>query len=338
MDAVPVAITYLDEALVHRQCNQAAAAELGLPVEQVLGRHLHETIPGNPAVWAALEGVLETGEPFRSRQVTIHWQNRPAGHSERHYMVAFLPDRDETGRVRGVFAEGQDITELVETRRKLERAQAEYEALAHRLVEVQEAERTYVADQLYNQAAQAFAALRMQLRSLEKVQPGESLDQGRLEDMKTTVDQGILVLHDLARELRPAALDRAPLADVLHDYAALFLQPGGIALRFDAGETARLRPASGIVTAIFRTVQEALTNVADHSQATEVKMALRQEDDTLIVTLADDGVGFDLQAVPHEGVGLIAMRKRIESVGGQLEVTSGAAGTQVVIRTPAGSV
>jgi PAS domain S-box-containing protein len=124
MDHVPIAIAYLDQDLIYRQCNRAAAQEVGLPVEQVLGRHLREIVPGNPHVWEALADILRTGEPYPQPIIILRWENRPEA-GERHYMVAYLPDKDETGRVRGVFAEGQDVTELVEARRKLEKMSEE---------------------------------------------------------------------------------------------------------------------------------------------------------------------------------------------------------------------
>ena len=135
MNAIPVAITYVDEGLIYRQCNEAAAEDFGLPAAQVVGRHLREVIPGNPHLWEAVGEVLRTGEPSPLSTITVRWAHRPE-QGPRHYSISYLPDKDETGRVRGVIAEGQDITELVEARRVLE----EYGALLEQRVRERTAE------------------------------------------------------------------------------------------------------------------------------------------------------------------------------------------------------
>jgi signal transduction histidine kinase len=211
------------------------------------------------------------------------------------------------------------------------------QALSRRLVEMQENERTYVANHLYNQAAQVLAAVRMQLAVLERRQANGEGDDS-FTGMKAALDQTILALHDLAAELRPAGLQRATLANVLREYMTRFAAKHRLALRFDAEGTENLRVPSEVVTAVYRTIQEAAANIARHAHATEVNLSLSLAGDRLTVVLQDNGVGFNTPAAEvRGGVGLIAMRERIESVGGRIAIDGASPGTVVRIEAPVDS-
>ena len=130
LDTIPVSVTYLDSELVYRQCNAAAAKEFGKPAVEILGRRLDEVMPSNPAVTSALEEVLKTGQPYSEPMIALKWPGR----GERQYRVAYLPDVSESGRTAGVFSMRLDITEVIETKRRLEEAIRELE-LRNREVE-----------------------------------------------------------------------------------------------------------------------------------------------------------------------------------------------------------
>jgi PAS domain S-box-containing protein len=334
MDNVPAAITYLDEGLIYRQCNKAAAQEFGIPVEQVLGRRLQDVVPGNPELWAAVEGVLRTGEPYRSPVLTVHWENRPEADRTRHYLVAYLPDKDEEGHVRGVYAEGQDVSELIITRQRLEQTQAELRILAHRIVELQEHERSYVADQLYNQTGQVLSALNMQLSLLERRQ-SEPASLEQLGQIKTTLGRAIHDLHGLASQLHPIGLHRSNLTEILRQCVLDFGRANNLSVQFSSPRVKRLRPSPGISLAVYRAVQEGLSNVARHAHASQVTLTLTRTDDDVIVSLQDNGIGFDpVQPNWQNGVGLLGIRERIESIGGRMTLHTGSSGTNLLIQVP----
>lgn len=111
LDTIPVAVSYLDRDLIFRHCNLAAAQTLGRTVEEVIGRHLREVIPDNPTIWNAAEAIVRTGEPYPLPTIKITWAHRPEM-GERVFLVSGHPDKDETGEVRGIFAQGQDVTDL----------------------------------------------------------------------------------------------------------------------------------------------------------------------------------------------------------------------------------
>ncbi len=208
--------------------------------------------------------------------------------------------------------------------------------LSRRLVAMQEAERSYVADQLYNQAGQVLAALQMQLTLLER--SGEAAPD-QLPKIKETLGVAIHELHDLAAELRPVALDRAPFGRVLRSYVGEWGSRHGIAVRFLPGNGDALRLPADAAIAVFRAVQEGLANVARHAHASEVVLSVNHEGERVCVTLADDGVGFDPACLACDGLGLASMRERLETVGGTLAIESvrhpaGDSGTVLRMRAP----
>lgn len=117
LDAAPVPMSYLDRDLVYVQCNQSAAAALGRPREEILGRRLEEIAGRDSDVYRAVSGVVESGEPF-SRLLEFEPPGQPDLHG--HFIVSYVPDKDEEGRVHGVFAEGFDVSEIMAERIRYE--------------------------------------------------------------------------------------------------------------------------------------------------------------------------------------------------------------------------
>jgi signal transduction histidine kinase len=250
--------------------------------------------------------------------------------------------RDARGQVVGQVGVSRDITRRKQVEAQNARLLAELtaseeqlRALSRRLVAMQEDERSYVADQLYNQAGQVLAALRLQLARLTKTGDQRAVQAPEIE---ATLSQAIHELHDLASQLRPVGLDRATLAGVLHGQVLAFGQAHGLAVQFCADNTEALRVSKDVRTAIYRAVQEGLANIARHSGATTVELALARAGDVLTVTLADNGIGFDSQGLAAAGgLGLASIRERLKAVGGRLRVTSGPAGTTLHMEAPLSS-
>jgi signal transduction histidine kinase len=260
------------------------------------------------------------GEEVHNQLQLVHFPQRPQ--KDFWALISACPIMGEDGAQRGAVVTMTDVTDLHQVR-----------SLSRRLVETQEHERSYVADQLYNQAAQVLAALKMQLWALDRNQAGKASDL-QTSGMVAALDESIHALHDLAAHLRPAGLDRANLADILENYVSRHALAHGLGFRFEGSGAGDLPLPANAATAVFRAVQEAAANVAQHARATEITLAVRSDAGWLTVSLGDDGVGFDAPAARRTGVGLIEMRERVESVGGDLDIQSGPEGTTVVIRIP----
>ena len=166
------------------------------------------------------------------------------------------------------------------------------QSLSQRLVELQEAERRYIARELHDEAGQALTSLAVGLRLLEQ-------GATRSEDIVTGVGELIRTvetvsedLHRLAMALRPASLDHLGLVAALRQYVEVVSQRHGFAVQFESVGFDRRLPVD-LETALYRIVQEALTNVIRHAKATRVDVVLHQLSDRLIVIVEDNGAGFD---------------------------------------------
>ena len=211
-------------------------------------------------------------------------------------------------------------------------------SLTRRLVETQEIERRQLAQELHDQVGQTLTALSISLRiAHDQLSPDSALRVGsRLVESTRLVEETIVRIRDVMAALRPAVLDDYGLAAALRWYVQQFSERTGldVALHLGAG-TDELRLAPEVETALFRVVQEALTNVVKHARAARARVAFKAGKRMLQLTVADRGVGFEPaapQVGEHTRLGLIGMRERIEAVGGRLRVDSAPGrGTRVVV-------
>jgi len=160
-------------------------------------------------------------------------------------------------------------------------------------------------------------------------------------DQRVVVRQAADELHHLVRRLRSPALEKQGFVEALRDHLAMFADRAGMPAPLEVrGKPVTLPP--DVEQAAFRIIQEALTNIEKHAQATSVLVELDFGADGLGCVVTDDGVGCDLSAIPPEptedgGVGLISMRERAASVGGTLTIDSTPGeGTRVVFSVPTG--
>jgi signal transduction histidine kinase len=221
-----------------------------------------------------------------------------------------------------------------EARRRAE-AEAVRTGLLRRLTTAQEDERSRIARELHDQMGQYLAALGVGLRLVgEAVAPG-SPAAARLAQLRELTELAGREAHRLAIELRPAALDDVGLRAAVRQYAEDWACRAGVAVDFyPTGATARL--PGPVETALYRLVQEALTNVLKHAAARRVSVVLHQAADQVHLTVEDDGRGFDPDAAPPPGrLGLLGMRERAAQVGGRVSVESSPGqGAVVVVRIP----
>ncbi len=202
---------------------------------------------------------------------------------------------------------------------------------AQRIVAVQEAERGRIARDLHDELGHLFAGVLEGLSVLDK-ERGEPGDD-RVQQLRELARQGIRSARSVAWTLRPEGLDDlgvvACVEQLVEDSARRF----GIGIDL----TARVeQPLAGAVeTAVFRVVQEALTNIGRHSQATEASVLLVATTERLRVVIEDNGIGFDPDETQAGSLGLAGMRERARLVGGRLEVQARpGAGAMVMVEVP----
>jgi signal transduction histidine kinase len=201
---------------------------------------------------------------------------------------------------------------------------------------VQEAERRHVARELHDQAGQALSSLMVDLRLLEEAAGENQAMVDHIASLKCTIDSILGDLHQLAADLRPASLDHVGLVAALRQHAEAFSCQHGLDVQFETVSLEEERLSPMVETALYRIVQEALTNVVRHARATRADIVLERKGDRVITIVEDDGVGFDLTAALRSGrLGLVGVQERAEMLGGTLVVESTpGAGTTLFVEVP----
>ena len=211
------------------------------------------------------------------------------------------------------------------------------QSLSRRLVEVQESERRYIARELHDETSQALTALMFGLRLMEQeVGHPENL-LARLAELKQLTDGILEDLHRLAMDLRPASLDHLGLVAALEQLVKVVCERYNLGVRFKTvGISEEVRLPDDVETALYRIVQEALTNVVRHARANNVDVILELQEGRSIIVVEDDGVGFDALEIHKSGhLGLLGMQERAQMAGGTLQVESRpGGGTTIVAEVP----
>ncbi len=211
---------------------------------------------------------------------------------------------------------------------------ARLRALSRRLVEVQEQERFHIARELHDEAGQGLASVMVGLRMIERDSADPAAVIARCQEVKQIADEVLENLHRLSMDLRPAALDHLGLVAALRQHAEMVSDLHKLPVQFAVvGSIERLPGESE--TAIYRIVQEALTNIVRHASATRVDILLERRDGTLVVVVEDNGVGIDPTQVQPDQLGVVGMRERAEMLGGTITIESAPGkGTTIFLEVP----
>ena len=200
-----------------------------------------------------------------------------------------------------------------------------------RVMEAQELERRRLARELHDQTGQELTSVLLGLKAVEEAKS----DAERAEALAGVREQVVGTLHDVRRiavELRPKALDDFGLVAALERLRETFSEQTG--MRVDLESQIRERLPTHVETALYRIVQEALTNIVKHAQASAVSIVLARKANVVTAVIEDDGRGFNL-AGTREGLGLLGMGERLALLGGKLKIESShGAGTTIVAEVP----
>jgi two-component system, NarL family, sensor histidine kinase UhpB len=221
----------------------------------------------------------------------------------------------------------------------LERIEEERRRSGQLAMRAQEEERRRLARDLHDEVNQALTAILLRLEALAQETPPERAPE--VVELKRLVNQAMDELLNLARQLRPSALDDHGLVAALETQLKRFSARTGVEARLDTvGDPDSL--ADVVQTAIYRVAQEALTNVTRHAGATAIELVVAEEDGGVELRVSDDGSGFHPAVLPHAnsltpggGLGLVGMAERARLIGGDLDVRSApGGGTTITLRVP----
>lgn len=228
--------------------------------------------------------------------------------------------------------------ELEQVSQQLRQRDKERGDLLGKIISTQEEERQRVARELHDQTGQSLTLLMIGLKTLETASRHDI--QQRITDMRQLTAQTLDEVHNLALELRPSSLDDLGLIAVLKQYTEEYAEKFGVNTEFQAIGFSQRRLSPETEIAIYRIVQEALTNVAKHAKAKKASVLLEVRDSSVVAIVEDDGKGFnikqhsDLTSFKNQ-LGLYGMYERAELIGGKVTIESNPGrGTTVFMEVP----
>jgi len=316
--------------------NRGAQRIFGYTADEIIGRPITILIPEERH--NEEPGILEK---IRNGERIDHYQTvrRRKDGSLLDISLSVSPIADSTGKIIGAAKIARDITEQIQSNKITRESE-----IMLRMIEVQEAERYRIARDIHDHLGQSMTGLRFKLEALADAIKGDPALEAKTDEigeMAARLDQDLAYL---SWELRPTELEHLGLVDALQSFVREWSNQYGINAGFHATEISNTysecRLSRNMETNLYRIVQEALNNVLKHSEATSVEIVLQLRSKDLVLTIEDNGKGFDPDVSSSRdrkfgGQGLIGMRERAEWIGGSLEIESTPGkGTTLWVRTP----
>jgi PAS domain S-box-containing protein len=326
LEQLPAIVSTYDHDGVFTSTQGAGLRELGLEAGALVGQRLADVVGGEelPTVVslnAALRGESTTNEfEFKGRV----YENR----SE--------PLRRPDGTIAGAINLGFDVTERRGVETELRQSREQLRRLSATMNKIEEDERRRIAREMHDELGQLLTALRLDIsimrRDLRTV-PTATLEE-RMRTMIDLVDLTIKTVRRVATELRPAILDDFGLRAAVEHEVAAFAERTGIAVKLSISNDGVVGP--DCASALYRMVQEALTNVARHSGATRVEVRIEGSEERVEAELRDNGRGItEAEVNSLSTLGLVGVRERAYALGGNaiIEAMPGA-GTRIFVCIP----
>lgn len=275
------------------------------------------------------DGSSEIGKPLTIRW--IHKNGTPVWVEQRN-----VPLFDGQGRLIGIEGIARDITDRILNEKKLRTSYAQIEALSMRVLEAMEDERARLARELHDELGQALTAVKLDLQLLQDALKCEGKKENSLNQSINLIDYTIDIVRKQSVSLRPPVLDDMGLIPAIENMIKGFNKRTGVNMRLVAGDLPARLPGH-LETALYRCIQESMTNIARHAKADQALVKIKKNDRKILVSVVDDGVGFepDNLAVSSEHIGLTGMQERIRLVGGRFKIASAPdEGTKILIIVP----
>jgi PAS domain S-box-containing protein len=321
----------LDSQLRYTRVNDVLPRMAALEPEDLLGKSVPEVFGlRGSRTETVLRDVLRTGTPLLDREVSAELPRKPG--QTRHWLVNYFPIPGEHGGFTQVGIIAVDVT----ARRNAEEA---LRKLSGRLLGIQDQERRRIARELHDSLGQYLAGLKIAIDLLSN-SPSPQKNAELLAECRDILEKSIVETRTLSHLLHPPLLDEAGFSSAASWFVSGFSQRSGIPVSLDLPpDMPRLSEAVEI--ALFRVLQESLTNVHRHSHAASAEIKVENDAEQITIEVMDHGHGMParvLQQLKGDGiklgVGLAGMRERVHELGGNFEVTSDEGGTVIRASVP----
>ena len=325
-------IALFSEDAMFLYASPSIAALLGYPPEVLLGKKVWDHIHPDdcPRVANELAGIINLPNSsivsqFRAKNKSGDWRWVEAAETNR------LQDPD----INAIIANVRDITVRKNMETALAQSNARLRQLSAYLEEIREKERADVAQALHDEVGQHYAGLQMGIHWLEQRHKEDALSVERTTLMRQLMTRAFATIRNIIQSLHPPMLDDLGLAGALEALVEDVTQHSGLQIEFVCAAPCEVL-AKTHQLALFRGLQEALTNVSRHANASHVKVKLECDAVNVKLTIADNGGGMSASAREKRGsFGLFGMSERINALGGTIEVSSQPdAGTTIHLSVP----
>ncbi len=336
VDSAMDAVITVDEDQRVVLFNRAAEQVFGVRRDEALGTKLDRFLPSRfrTAHRGHIEQFGRTGTTSRRMgDVTTLWAARADG-SEFPIEASISQAVEGSRRFFTVIL--RDVTLRRQAEEALKRSEQELRELSARVLEAREEEKTRIARELHDELGQLLTALKMDLAWLRERLTGTDL-LAKAQEMGAMLDQTVAATRRISADLRPLMLDDLGLADAASWLVQDFAKRSGVEVEARLPETEALEGVSkNVSTAVYRAVQESLTNIARHSGARHAWVLFSVDDGAIHVEIEDDGRGISPEDLAKaRSLGLRGMRERFAYLGGSFEIGSAPrGGTRVRLRVP----
>ncbi len=337
IDTVREPLLVLDHEQRVVAASQSFLRTFEVTLEQTVNRPLYELGNGQwniPALCSLLERVLPEEQAVTDFRAENDFEK--LGHRTMLLNARRLVQPDQLHPM--ILLAIEDITEREKAQEieneRLAWRREQLKALNESLQKAREEERTRVARDLHDDIGQILTALKMDLAWIGRHVPeGESEVHGRLQGAVKLIGEGAQSVRKIYTGLRPSLLDDLGLVAAIEWQSSEFASRTGIPCQVSALEDP-LRLDNHRATALFRIFQECLTNVARHASAKSVRVSLFSQADDVVLTVQDDGKGFE-ESRTQKSLGILGMKERAQACGGNVEISSAhGKGTTVTVRVP----
>jgi PAS domain S-box-containing protein len=324
----PVSIIITDTKASIEYVNPRFEMVTGYRKEEVIGRNPNvlKSSETPSSVWTDLWQTITNGGEWRGE-----FRNRKKNGDVLWESAIITSLSDEHGVITNYVAVQEDITTRKRTEDELHLSRNQLRALAARVTSAREEESKQLAREIHDEFGQALTAIKLDVSWLaSKLRTEEEAVRGKVQATLALIDSTIACLRNIASRLRPKMLDELGLVPAIEWQVEQFQKRTGLKCEMVCStDVSRIGPEQA--TAVFRIVQEALTNIARHARATRADVSIYEECGDLIVEIRDNGVGIAPERVHDiKSLGLLGMRERALAVGGNVTVV-GASGKGTIV-------
>jgi PAS domain S-box-containing protein len=328
----PIGLAIIDKDLSFQRINGPFSKLNGLSPEENCGCHVRDvTSELGVELESLIRQVAESGVPILNHEIKGHAPASPT--TLGWWLKSFFPISREDGEVTQIGAVVQDVTAL-------KKAENTVRWLSGRLLQSRDDERRRLARDLHDSLGQLLTAVKMNLSYLARdTVPLDERGKNAVVESRELIDTCIKETRTLSHLLHPPMLDEVGLLPAIRWFVNGFSQRSGVEVSLNLPLTLRRLPVE-VEIAIFRAVQESLTNVHRHSGSSTATVRLGAENGEILLEVTDDGCGIPPQKLAARqeqamiGIGILGMRERMRQLGGQMEISSANKGTSVYVKLP----